>query len=607
MLSYSDYILALKPWSYCRLNEPSGNNIYCDSSKNGNHVYSGYTIDGALPSATNRQYVSFTGEPDIAGIKPLYSSVSSSVESQPSQNRPQIHIPILRTSFPVRYSAAENINVAEEWGEVIINGSQLTPNINACYQTNIETVLTLGPIRVFTETVTGCTNNNPTLQSFRLYIGLYYMNSFWDGNYTQLRRDFLQVFYLTPPTTTFRLTVGIKQTDYNSAIISVAINGEHLEDSPKTVTLSQEDYFDLWNHNSYGFCAIHGDTTFSNLSLFINSSFPTNSWLQLSQEALENLWQGEGYNHLVKLTSEVPYSALLFSYPGTLLAILDQVLLFGDEQRFISEVISEDDNVVKLVFRMISGPTVSNGFHINDIIEVNGSSQNSLNGVWSIKEIGYDFIKIQTTETVVSENSDWEIMLKRIPIGNGFWKKEIINNKVSYKSLASNEDKIFLIDDSNKNYSQLQLANSNGTNVSQNVFFKRHYKSPVDVGYDWVQWCIGGDDLRLFFFIAFRSISPSFSQTLIYGDFKDIFSQNDFYTLLLGYSEVGIIDINFNQAFHYPKWEILDSGHLLCRTSYDNVNQIVNSSIVSIDSDNNVTNRDLRADYGHHIYPYIQF
>lgn len=66
MIFFSDFILTQKPWSYCRLDEPVGYNLYLDSSGNGNHLKA--IAEGVV--ADNRQEVTFTGDPFVAGIRP---------------------------------------------------------------------------------------------------------------------------------------------------------------------------------------------------------------------------------------------------------------------------------------------------------------------------------------------------------------------------------------------------------------------------------------------------------------------------------------------------------------------------------------------------------
>lgn len=74
MICYSDFILSLKPWSYCRLDEPVGYSLYLDSSGNGNHLKS--SVEGLV--AENRQVVTLTGDPFIAGIRPMTETQSLS-------------------------------------------------------------------------------------------------------------------------------------------------------------------------------------------------------------------------------------------------------------------------------------------------------------------------------------------------------------------------------------------------------------------------------------------------------------------------------------------------------------------------------------------------
>ena len=67
MLCFSDFILALSPWSYCRLNEPNGISCYNDLTGNKNHLF---TVNKEQ-FAENLTETNFIGDPGISSITPL--------------------------------------------------------------------------------------------------------------------------------------------------------------------------------------------------------------------------------------------------------------------------------------------------------------------------------------------------------------------------------------------------------------------------------------------------------------------------------------------------------------------------------------------------------
>lgn len=83
MICFSDYILSKSPWSYCRLNEPTGCFVYNDITGNKNHLFPQMSSGQFIQGATNQLASPYLGEVGIRCIAPLEANRTWGVNQIP--------------------------------------------------------------------------------------------------------------------------------------------------------------------------------------------------------------------------------------------------------------------------------------------------------------------------------------------------------------------------------------------------------------------------------------------------------------------------------------------------------------------------------------------
>lgn len=544
--SYSDHILALRPWCYIKFNEPLGHNIYLDSSGNRNHFLSG-SYQTPTPKGVNQVTIDFSGDP--------YSSVGVLLNS-----------PITPLSLPsLRSEAGNTLSVKSILGILTLKPLNLTENSDIIRWGNIYVSLNANIL----ETKVLCYNQ----------LGSPYLNSV----FSQLFTD----------TSTRRVGFGIKLLSSNSFNF-YAIIDDILTFS--VITLPMEHYIDLQSY--YSSIQIGASTprlVVSNHAVFYNRESPTPQWVIKSWEA-----HTRSYTPFHRTTMQKIFSNSggypLQSIQGSTINLLDSILLNGDNHHYVNSF-NCTGTTVEAVIKPLQGTNVSyHSFNRGDTVSVRGSGYTELDGDWVIDQISQNSVTFEV-QSIVSSVVPEYCIIKRSVIGE--WKRISSGSKVSYESLNSlSLSTRLVVDDINQDYTILSVTDRNSSNQSNTLFLKKNLKSSINQEINSVRWGAVGDDRRFYIFIANRQLSPSHSQLICFGDIKDL-SDDQWYTILVAYKDSSIGNVGSNLAFSYSQWTILPSGHLLCQltTQPDSDTRWVKTR------NNSHTYLWGYGDVGHHVYP----
>lgn len=141
MLSFSDFILSQLPWTYCRLDEPIGYNLYHDLTGNRNHLFSSFENDTYGTAASNRQAVTLLGDPSIGGVRPLIENQIihlNSIDHSIPLNSLWFRVPEFKSNtftFRRRVKIQNSLDVREMWIDFLMD-----PHITS-YHASLESYL----------------------------------------------------------------------------------------------------------------------------------------------------------------------------------------------------------------------------------------------------------------------------------------------------------------------------------------------------------------------------------------------------------------------------------------------------------------------------------
>lgn len=647
MLSYSDYILALKPWSYCRLNEPVGYTVYSDISGNDNHFMMNTQAVGTISNCLENF---FQGDPSIKAVR--LTGITSISEGYIDWNifpdSLVCSVSRLKSQVPHRsYGKLEynDLSINSLWCDVLVSSDFYAhiepsdePKLICSY---FQPLIALGPLRVFLKTIVRFDENND-------YIGhnLYFCvsveewqhnteqnseavfsakageKSIFDLQYNDVFISFSGEFAETdisgwfhrerliysrlvqsslgfdvdpfPIGEMFRLTFGVAKQD-KSYILNVFINGESVV-SESLVKLVGDNFIDIDSYSCYSKIALMNGFKYSNISVFFNKPFPDVSWLEESQIALERNYQPNDLNDIQSEFQIIRGDKILSSQQGSVYAFFDSILLYGTEQIQVYKI----QSVGNLV-------TISVGQHkfvVGDIIEIGGSQQNSLNGLWRLSSIGFDTISFISDTSVNSEMVVVDVVIvKKAPIGGGRWYKSIDDYVADYISLdfPVNLPKTLKLDDFYQYSCHGWIEDKNNNLVKSDVLFLNRPQREKK------KWLIIGDNKRFYIFIGKHDDAILSNASLIFFGVlrRNVISPTETINLIMNTTS---LDENreehtgFNFVFLYPNWRILDSGHLLCSVN----NSSRNSKTLMIKSDLTYEYIFGLHDSGSHIYPEIE-
>jgi hypothetical protein len=617
MLCYSDFILEHKPFLYCRLNEPTGHNVYIDISGNRHHMYD-ETVDVVVQSATNRQALSVVGDPDAAGITPLGEKVSfnSSTVAIPDLSPQLIDFPTQYTNHQNIYGAGTKLHINRIWGEVIIKPVFQQRNPTDCAG-GFEEIAAWGSIRLSVVTLVDCTGS-PVFDGFKLVVWVARTEASSPPN--PANQDFVAetlheiIVQRTSTSTPFRytgqdfvrFTVGIEQIDSHTLDYSIAEDGIVLASGTKSIAEYDFFYVDS-DTSSFGYkaAAIMGKITASHYSYFLQSDFPDATWLADSQTALETSFTGTDYDDQVYLSRQTPGAAVVDNVPGSLLNLLDANLLIGFDQIAISGIDVTTSTTIEATVYSINGKNrTSHSFLVGDVIYIGGSTQSNLNGHWIVTDFSKDSITFVTDNTCTTQNfisTNETVIVKRSPIGGsgGRWVRTTVGSTAVYRSNHSSSNaKQLVISDNQEDYAEVEMSDTGGGNESETLYFRKNFKLVNSTNPDTSLWRMIGDGRRFYLFLAYRPESPSFVHAMIYGDIQDL-GDSIWYTNLIAFKDGIAGNPGTNVAFQYPHWTILSTGHLQCEL----ISKITSDARWARSTTGANTHLIGYGDAGRHIYP----
>lgn len=432
MIFYSDFILSLKPWSYCRLDEPVGYNLYLDSSGNGNHLKP--SVEGSV--VDNRQAVSLTGDPFIAGILPMIETQTlslGSVDFDIPDTALRLDVPLFKSDswiYRKREKIQNDLVINSMWLELLINTDAPSyheymknwmPPLHSYSDSGMSVDhLYLSDDFAHIDGLAGGILSVPLSQRAQPYVmhetflrfgslalvGITGVHYDYDGTYlgysyrlsliTRVIRDNAWVekivwsrILVTEDETmhpshplspgTHRFTIGILNPTTYSMTVKVSVDGGNAESI--TIILPEDESFVPYDHDTYSIIALMNHTVFSNLSVFFNRPFPSNEWLASSQRALTRSYQTPIAEDISILHGISPSGyPMVEKLPGSLLNVLNGILFLGTNHRLVTEMFptAGSSNFTARITPAIPGIAVGN------IIKINQNKQSPFSGCWKV-------------------------------------------------------------------------------------------------------------------------------------------------------------------------------------------------------------------------------
>lgn len=654
MISYSDYILANRPWAYWPLNDPkldiynetrllmdiTGNERHLSLS---NHLIAGYTK--ALPFFDSVPIRGIrAGHVDADSVMPMCYENPSKIwlasgdhlnDVSPERTTVshkkwewRIRSEFLMSTVPIAMTNGKCVPMM--YPIIMVGGVSLwmrTIWYMPCSNSNCGCVSGASNLILASNARTHCYNisGNITIKasSLPLYWFPYFIN--YEGEIVQTGRDtYAGPLYDSKGTGMFikdrRVIIDFtyinNKTLIVSAIIDDGVNAYSIIDT--TLVLPEEPHFDYWGQACYtsffnetflSSLSIYGGPIISNLSVYYNNTFPlTYDYLARSWQALKTTYQPESDSNIGQLSDNVNTSRIVNIHPNSMLAQFDTVLCRGTSHRLITNLTATNNNGQSVIRLMLPHSFVLteelplHDFIIGDLISLQGSSQN-LNGIWRIEAIDTSSVSFSLPGSFNNETG--LLLVKRPPIGGGAWEKTQNESQIYYKSSTSQIETAILVDDISKSSSMLRILDTTTMAQSNALFLKRNLKRPshhyqADTRQTRPEWTIIGDDKRFFFAIAYKQNPKDHTHLIVFGEIKDWLT-DEWRTMLVGYVNETIGNVGTNALFAYPEWSILESGHLLCQSK----KTIDSSDAVWISSDVDGDYTYLRGthDCGLRIYP----
>lgn len=432
MICYSDFILSLKPWSYCRLDEPVGYSLYLDSSGNGNHLKS--SVEGLV--AENRQVVTLTGDPFIAGIRPMTETQSLSlgtIDFDVYDTSLRLDVPLFKSDswiYRRREKIQNDLVINSMWLELLINtdapsyheymknwmpplhsysdskmalehlylvgdfthidglaGGQLNTKLSQRTQPYVmhETFVRFGSLALVGITGVHYDYDGAYLgYSYRLSLASRTLKDdewmekiIWSRILVTEDQAMHPADPLSPGT--HRFTIGVLNPTTYSITIKISVDGGSAETI--TTVLPEDESFAPYDHDTYSTIALMNDTIFSNLAIFFNRPYPSNEWLASSQRALTRSYQAPVAEDISILCGRSPSGyPSIEKLPGSLLNVLNGILFFGTNHRLVTEMFptAGSSNFTVRITPSIPGIAVGN------TIKINQNKQSPFSGCWKI-------------------------------------------------------------------------------------------------------------------------------------------------------------------------------------------------------------------------------
>lgn len=429
MIFFSDFILSQKPWSYCRLDEPVGYNLYLDSSGNGNHMRA--VAEGMV--ADNRQEVTFAGDPFAAGINPTLETQTlslGSVNFSITDTALQFAVPQFKSDTWVyrrREKIQNDLAINTMWVDFLMKVEtppyyeymkNWMPPLHAYDDSRMSVDhLYLNEEFAHIDGLGGGILSSPMVQRTQPYImhetflrfgslalvGITGVHYDYDGSYvgnsyrlslvTRVLRDGEiaekvlwsrtlvsedESFNPSSPLSagTHRLTIGILAPTSYSMTLQVSVDGG-VPVTANTALSGAESY----THDTYSKIALMNNTVFSNLAVFFNRPYPSNEWLSASQKALTRPYHPPISEEISVLHGIAPSGyPMIERLPGSLLNVLNGILFLGTNHRLVTQMFKTagSSNLSARITPSIPGIVAGN------TVKINQNKQSPFSGCWRI-------------------------------------------------------------------------------------------------------------------------------------------------------------------------------------------------------------------------------
>lgn len=459
MISYSDYVLANRPWAYWPLNDPDLNvyneaHLLMDVTGNERHLSMGYNI----PSQQNGVSLAFNDSVPIRGIRAGVSGSSSSMSScHESSSRiwlasgdhtndvspemiysshiiwsnrvraeflmthpPQATYGCTPMMYPILSIAGISLWVHTWWFEPCVNCACIAGASNLILAANTSTHCYYGTYHSYQSQSTPIhwfpyfiNSEGETVRiSKDAYEGPLY-DSTGTGMLIKHRRVIVDVTYLSDKSLMFSVIFddGTKAYSVSNMVFSLPASFIDYRGWTCSTTLT---YPSDWTE-----VTIYGGPTISNLSVYYNNALPlTYNYIPLSWQALTS-FQPNSNSNIVQLSDNVNSSRIVDIHPNSMLAQLDTMLCRGMSHRIIFNLTATNDNgysEIRLIMPhsfTASSEVPLHDFSIGDMISLQGSSQN-LNSVWKIESIDKSSVSFTVPGTFTDESS--VMLVKRPPV-----------------------------------------------------------------------------------------------------------------------------------------------------------------------------------------------
>lgn len=360
--------------------------------------------------------------------------------------------------------------------------------------------------------------------------------------------------------------------------------------------------------NYYDLIPVLGPVAIANVSVYYNRLTPTEEYFTKSWEALNNLTTptppGSYSTHLNNQVSTTQYAN---RSPNCLTHQFDTVLCRGMSHRFFTELTSTSNgdgtSTIRLFLHTYSRYPVimCHDFQLEDTIQVQGSTQSGLNGIWTVDSMDFTSISFIANGTFSDETSGLKI-LKRPPIGFGAWRKEYSGAFPQYFNFGSN--RAVRLNDQSSSATQLTLINRSTQQASSVAWVRKNLKrsSPhyqADPEPSRIEWSIFGDALRFLFVVGYKQTPKPHSHIILFGTLDD-WNDDETKWMLLGMngSDIGNPGVNF--LFMFPKVATLVSGLFTCQAQKTHKSDAV---MIGLDETDNYRTLLGSADFGQHMYP----
>ncbi len=231
------------------------------------------------------------------------------------------------------------------------------------------------------------------------------------------------------------------------------------------------------------------------------------------------------------------------------------------------------DTEIRVTIELIPGINYkSYDYNVGDLIDLSGSFQADLNGIWRIERVECDKLVFSTSAINDFQSEIGLFIVKRAPIGGGKWKRYGVND---YRSIDSELETYFTVDDSKTGIAKLYIRHARDVNEPDPVIWRKNLKLPYtyyryeptrlkygDDEYPNIHWLIIGDNKRFLLTIAYKHNSKTFTQVLSFGDYIDVQDESKLKTFLSGFEIADIYSIGVNLIFAYPQFEQLVTGEI---------------------------------------------